>query len=72
MALGMDRAQRVGEGVELAGIVRDDDGLGQQPARDDCADQGGFGRQPPAVGAEAERFQVRACRPASRGPADVP
>jgi hypothetical protein len=58
--LGVHPAQRVGEHVEPAGVVGDDHGVGQQPARDDRADHGGLGRQPPAPGAEAERLQVRA------------
>ena len=64
VTLGMDPAQGVGEDVELAGVVGDDDGVGQQAARDDRADQGGLGDQPPVTGAEAEAARC-ACQAAS-------
>jgi hypothetical protein len=41
-----------------AGVVRDDDGVGQQPARGDRADQGRLGHQTPAPGTEAEIVEV--------------
>jgi hypothetical protein len=52
----------VGEDVELACVVRDDDGVGEQAARGDRADEGGLGHQPPVAGAEAKARQVRAPR----------
>src|SRR3954463_6748514 len=51
VALGMDPAQRVGEDVELAGIIRDDDRVAQQPARGEGTDPGRLAHQPPRLSA---------------------
>ncbi len=58
MALGMDPAQGVLENVERAGVIGDDDGVGEQAAGDDRTDEGRFGDPPAMTGAEAEAVQV--------------
>ena len=58
MALGVDPAQGVLENVELAGLIGDDHGVGEQAAGDDRADHGRLGDPPTLTGAEVEAVQV--------------
>ena len=54
-ALGMDPAQAVLADIELAGIVADDDGVGQKAVRLDAAPQRALGGDPDRIGIDLER-----------------
>jgi hypothetical protein len=58
MALSVDPAQGVLENVELAGLIGDDHGVGQQAAGDDRTDHGGLGDLPATAGTQAEAVQM--------------
>jgi hypothetical protein len=58
MALSVDPAQGVLENVELAGVIRHDDGVGEQAAGDNRPDHGGLGDPPTMTGAQAETVQM--------------
>ena len=52
--LGMDPAQAVAADIELAAIVADDGGVGEQPVRLDAAPERPLGRDQPRIGRDLE------------------
>src|SRR4051812_13126719 len=57
-AVQISKASSVLENVELAGVIRHDDGVGEQAAGDNRPDHGGLGDPPATAGTQAETVQM--------------